>query len=99
MKKITIIAFLISLVFLSGCGYTEGVKTSSTKSYIYFTGNSKNISVSIDKNKIFDIKTGKNNKYMVSSGKHLVEVYKNGTLVIKREIFISDGISKEIEVQ
>lgn len=99
MKKAVLVITLLSIVFLSGCGYKEGVETSTLKSYLYFTGDINGASVSIDKGEMFHVKAGKNNKYTIGTGKHLVEVYRNGALIVKREIFTSDGISKEIEVK
>ena len=99
MKKTVLIIGLIGTIFLSGCGYKEGVVSATQKSYLYFTGNTNDTVVSIDSGEKFNIKTGANNQYAVKPGKHLVEVYKDSILVIKREIFISDGISKEIEVK
>ncbi len=99
MKKIILTVGLIASIFLSGCGYKEGVVTATQKSYLYFTGNTNDTVVSVDGGKKFNIKTGANNQYAVKPGKHLVEVYKDNRLIIKREVFISDGISKEIEVK
>lgn len=99
MKKILIVITLLNLMFLSGCGYKEGVVTSNQKTYLYFTGDVNGAKVSIDKGEMFSVKAGKNNKYSINTGKHLVEIYKNGSLIVKREIFTSDGISKEIKVQ
>lgn len=99
MKKIMLIMGLIALMFLSGCGYKEGVATATQKSYLYFTGNINNTMISIDNGDKFSVHAGKNNQYSVKPGKHLVEVYRDNTLIIKRNIFISDGIAKEIEVQ
>ena len=99
MKKIILTVGLIASIFLSGCGYKEGVVTATQKSYLYFTGNTNDTVVSVDNGEKFTIQNGTNNQYSVKPGKHLVEVYKDNRLIIKREIFISDGISKEIEVK
>ena len=99
MKKLILIVGLIASIFLSGCGYKEGVATATQKSYLYFTGKTNDMVVSIDNGEKFNIQTGTNNQYAIQPGKHLVEVYKDNRLIIKREIFISDGISKEIEVK
>ena len=99
MKKIILTVGLIALIFLSGCGYKEGVVTATQKSYLYFTGNTNDTVVSVDNGEKFTIQNGTNNQYSVKPGKHLVEVYKDNRLIIKREIFISDGIAKEIEVK
>ncbi|MCD6174036.1 MAG: hypothetical protein J7J96_09680 [Sulfurimonas sp.] len=99
MKKIILTMGLIASIFLSGCGYKEGVATATQKSYLYFTGNINNTMISIDNGDKFSVHAGKNNQYLVKPGKHLVEVYRDNTLIIKRNIFISDGIAKEFEVQ
>ena len=99
MKKILLITGLIGAIFLSGCGYKEGVVSATQKSYLFFTGNTNDTAVSVDNGGKFNIEAGTNNQYAIKPGKHLVEVYKDNRLIIKREIFISDGISKEIEVK
>jgi len=99
MRKIILTIGLVASIFLSGCGYKEGVATATQKSYLYFSGNIKHTMVSVDNGERFSIKSGKNNQYSVSPGKHLVEVYRENNLISKRNIFIGDGIAKEIEVQ
>jgi len=99
MSKIIFIVGLITAILLSGCGYKEGVVTTTQKSYLYFTGDINNIMVRVDEGDKFNVKAGKNNQYSLKPGKHLVKIYRNNKLIIKREIFISDGIAKEIEVK
>ncbi len=99
MKYILSIISLALLLGFSGCGYKEGVATAAQKSYIYFSGNTNNIKVSIDGGEKFNVKPGETDQYGVKPGKHIVEVYRNGAVVVKREVFISDGIAKEIEIQ
>ena len=84
---------------MSGCGSKTGVQSSAQKSYLYFTGNTKSIEVSIDKAASFSVQSGQNSQYSVKPGKHLIEVTRDGVLIIKREIYLGDGIAKEIEVQ
>jgi hypothetical protein len=96
--KISIIS-LVLILTISACGYKEGVTTSSQKSYLYFSGNTNDIKVSIDRGKIFSVKEGQLNQYTVKTGKHLIEVFRDDKTIIKREIFVSDGIAKEIEVK
>jgi uncharacterized membrane protein len=86
-------------VLLSGCGSKVGVQTTEQEGYIYFNGNTNGASVSIDGNASFNIKSGQNNQYSVKPGKHIIEISKNGQLILKREIYIGDGIAKEIKVQ
>lgn len=99
MKYILSIISLALLLGFSGCGYKEGVATAAQKSYIYFSGNTSDVEVSIDGGEKFDVESGQTNQYGVKPGKHLIEVYRDGAIVVKREVFIGDGIAKEIEVQ
>lgn len=98
MKKIILI-FSIFLILLSGCGYKEGVSSAQQESYIFFSGNTNNVMVSIDSGKHFSVESGKVNQYSVKPGKHLIEVYKNGSIIVKREIFLGDGVAKEIGIK
>jgi hypothetical protein len=99
MKKLILLLASLALLGFSACGYKEGVSTAASKSYFYFTGDTKNAQVSIDNGEKFSVEAGRDNQYSVKPGKHLVEVYKNDELVVKREVFLSDGITKEIEVR
>ena len=99
MKQLFIILSIIAAFTFSACGYKEGVATTEQKAHLYFTGNTNNILVSIDKGQKFSVKEGRDNLYNIKPGKHLVEVYKGDQLIVKREIFVSDGVAKEIEVR
>lgn len=98
MKTITITLITLLLTFFAGCGYKEGVVTEDTKSYLYFTGELDDVTVSIDNSEEFEVKEGRDNRYKLKPGKHLIEVYRDGTKIIQREIFLGNGIAKEIEV-
>jgi len=97
MKVFVTILTVITLL-ITGCGSKAGVKNSAQKSYLYFTGDTAGVIVSIDNGEEFFIKSGENNQYGLKPGKHLVKVKREGVLVIKREIYLGDGIAKEIEV-
>jgi hypothetical protein len=99
MKKIILALGLFLILALSGCGYKEGAVTISQKSYLFFTGNVTNTKVSIDGGEKFNVLAGQNNQYSVKPGKHLVEVYRDGEIVVKREIYLGDDIAKEIEIR
>ncbi len=99
MKKIVLVVSLIGTIFLSGCGYKEGAVSATQKSYLYFTGNVNDTMISIDNGNKFSVIAGQNEQYSLKPGKHLIEIYRANTLIIKREIFISDGVIKEIEVE
>ncbi len=98
MKNILIIASLFTLFTLYGCGYKQSVTTGGQKSYLYFTGNSENVLVSVDDGAKFSVKSGKDNQYKIKPGKHLIKVYSGNKIIVKREIYVGDGIAKEIEL-
>ncbi len=98
MKHIFIIISILFALGFTACGYKEGVKTGDAKAYVYFTGDVSNAKVTIDNGPSFSVEAGKDNIYKINPGKHLIEIYKNGVLRVKREIFVSDGVSKEIGV-
>jgi len=99
MKYGFILITLSTLLGFMGCGYKEGVVTSEQKSYLYFTGNTKNITVYVDNGEGFSVESGNLHLYKINVGKHLITINRGNDIIVKREIFISDGITKEIEVQ
>ena len=99
MRNYIIYLTVVISLFFSACGYKEGVVNATQKSYLYFTGNTKDVLVSIDNGAKFSVQQGQNNRYSIKPGKHLVEVYKGNIIVVKREIFVGDGIAKEIAVK
>jgi len=98
VKKLLITVVAMAFMFV-GCGSKEGVRSEAKKAYIYFTGNTSGVVASIDKSESFSIKSGKNNQYATKPGKRLIEVYRDGVLIIKREVYLGDGVAKEIEVE
>jgi hypothetical protein len=99
MRYILLVLTILAVVSFSGCGYKEGVATGAQKSYLYFTGNVDGAAVSIDDSEEFEVKAGRDNQYGIKPGKHIITIYKDDMLILKREIFVGDGIAKEIEVK
>jgi hypothetical protein len=92
--------FLIALTLLHyGCGYKEGVATNAQESYLYFSGRTEGISVSIDGGEMFPVQGGIDNKYKIKPGKHNIHVFQSENIVVDRHVYVGNGISKEIEVQ
>jgi hypothetical protein len=99
MKTIPLITSLLLMLLASGCGYKEGVATAGQKSYLYFSGNVSDVTVSVDDAVEFSVLAGEKHQYAITPGKHVVKIYRGDHLLVVREIFISDGIAKEIEVK
>lgn len=98
--KTVMTAMLLAAVFLiSGCGYKEGVVTGDTRASLYFTGNTENASVSVDGGEAFAVEPGRDHQYKIAQGKHNVKVMKNGNVVVNRDIYVGDGVAKEIDIR
>lgn len=89
---------LLGLVLLGGCGYKEGVVNTTPKAYLFFTGDTDDITVSVDGGEAFTVKEGRDNLYTITPGKHHVEVKRGDRIVVERDLYIGDGISREIAV-
>jgi viroplasmin and RNaseH domain-containing protein len=99
MRYKSVISSFLFVLALSGCGYQEGVVTPEKKSYLYFTGDVNDVKVVVDNNEGFTVEEGSKHKYKINPGKHKVTVYRGDKIIVNREIFVSDGVEKEIEVQ
>jgi viroplasmin and RNaseH domain-containing protein len=99
MKCKSLISSCLFVLTLTGCGYQEGVSTPEKRAYLYFTGDVKDVKVVLDSNEGFTVEEGLKHKYKITPGKHKVTVYRGEKLIVNREIFVSDGVEKEIEVQ
>ena len=91
------LSLLLVLTFV-GCGYKAGVSTSEQTSYFFFSGDTTNVTVSIDGMATFTVEPGRDNQYKVAPGKHQIRVYRQGLLIVDREVYVGDGIAKEIGV-
>lgn len=98
MRHSIITSCVIATIFFSGCGYKEGIATPDRMSYLYFSGNTENVLVSIDNGAQFSVMPGRDNQYQIKPGKHSIRVYKEGILVVERDVYIGDGVAKEIGV-
>lgn len=107
MKKILFIA-IAGLMLLVGCTGVKSVTTGlENESFLEFIGNPKNYSAGVDVN-VDDQSTfraevnkdqayrAKGKVYAISTGKHLVTVSSNGTVLFKKQIFVSAQETKKI---
>jgi len=99
MKHLLISLGLLFVLFYSGCGYKEGVRNEQMQASVYFTGNTKGVTVSIDGGQEFRISRGHNNQYRVKPGIHNIRVYRGENIIVDRKVYIGDGIAKEIGVR
>jgi hypothetical protein len=98
MKYLFIRIVLLSVLLFSGCGYKEGISAGDQKSYLYFSGNTEDVTVSVDNGEPFSVEQGRNNQYKIKPGKHTVRVYRDNKMIVNREIYVGDNIAKEIGI-
>ena len=98
MRTILVIG-LLSLLIFAGCGYKEGVATGEQVAYLYFSGNTDGVAVSIDDGERFSVKSGRDHQYRIAPGTYTIRVYRAQTLIAERSIYLSDGVAKEIGVE
>ena len=98
MRFFHIIILALTLLHY-GCGYKEGVATDAQASFLYFSGDTTEVSVSVDGGEMFAVIPGIDNQYKIKPGKHNIQVFQSGNIIVDREIYVGNGISKEIEVQ
>lgn len=99
MKIVAAALILTAALFTTGCGYKEGVVSGDTVAYLYFSGKTENAAVSVDGGETFTVEPGRDHRYKIKPGKHNIKVYKNGSVVVDREIYVGDGIAREIEIR
>lgn len=104
MKKIIIPLLGLLFVFCT-YGSREGVVQKSDKSYLRFTGNTENITFSIDDGELLNLQKEEGSQryepnllYQIPSGKHTLKVYRDGELIMDRLIYIASSETKEIEL-
>jgi len=93
------VAAMLMVALLAGCGYKQGVQTEARQSFLYFSGDVKDVLVSVDGAAQFAVKPGRDNLYSIPPGNHKVTVTREGVIVVERDIYVGDGVAKEIEVR
>ncbi len=110
----TIMTALVALSLLAGCGYREGVTVAEPGAFLAFGGNTTGAIVRIDADISFPLGEGHGQTtasdsgeketrlagthYRLSPGLHRIQVEKNGSIVVDRELMLGDGTTREILV-
>jgi len=97
MKKYILILIPL-LMILSSCGLEQGTIEKAPKSFLKFTGETKNSIVFIDDLEEFELNSSSNMIYEISPGKHRIKIKKSGKLILNRIVLLGNGIIKEIKV-
>jgi len=94
--------FYVILLFgiLSGCAYNEGVVQKDNIAYLKLTGNIANISLQIDEEEIIPlIELDENTVFEIKPGMHIVKVLRDNKIIVNRELFFGNQITKEVNVK
>jgi len=101
MKKLILGIVIVLLMFLAGCAANQqGVVQHEEAAYLKLTGNLENAYLAIDDNAPILIEEPDTNfVYQLTPGTHIITVTRNGKLVLKRELYFDDQITREVEVK
>jgi len=102
MKKLIIGIMLLLLIFLAGCAATtqQGVIQHEEAAYLKLTGNLENAYLAIDDNPPVLIEEPLEDfVYQLTPGTHIITVTRDGKLLMKRELYFDDQITREVEVK
>jgi len=91
---------LTLLMFCCACGLREGVVQKESRSLLWFTGNTKNVTVYIDDLAPIILSEEKNGQihYEISPGKHQIIVKRSGNEIVNRVVLLGSGMTKEIQI-
>jgi hypothetical protein len=102
--------FVLFSFLMLGCtsSYESVTQVDDTKAFVLLTGNFENASLQINTNspitladniETFMLDGKKVAKFEVAAGTNTVKVFKNGTLVVYRKLYVTNGNSFEVNVQ
>lgn len=96
--RLCFLSLTITLL-LCGCGLNEGVLQKESKSFLWFTGNTKNSVVYIDDLVPIDLNDEKKSAhYQISPGVHCIIIKNSGFELVNRKVLLGSGITKEITI-
>jgi hypothetical protein len=98
MRYLPVVLGLGILLLFGGCGYKEGVSTGEREAFLYFSGNTEGVKVSVDGGDAFAVEPGRDHQYKIRPGKHTILVYDGDSVIVERDVYVGDGVSKEIGV-
>jgi hypothetical protein len=100
MRKFNVgILVLLVVCGVTACGYKEGVENRDSRAYLYFTGNTKQVEVLIDEVPLgLERHVSSNDRYQIQPGQHLIEVKRHGQSIVRRQIYVTEGAAKEIQI-
>ena len=99
---------VMACLFLSACGYQEGIVQKAERSFLKFTGNWPNSIVQVDSMQPFELKppassndpkaSPDNTLYQLSPGKHRVTVTRGGSVLVDRVVILENQVTMEVQI-
>jgi hypothetical protein len=93
-------SLLLSVLLMSaaGCAQQTGTITKAAASYLVFVGGTKDAQITLDEQSFALNGSNAKNHFEISPGVHRIKVAQNGTVVVDREILLSDRQTMEIAI-
>lgn len=98
-KTLLIYIFLFSILW--GCAAQQGIIQKEETSYLKLIGDLDNITFQIDNGAVISIDGELEDVvlYEVKPGVHVIKVFRDNELIVKRELFFDNQIIKEVNVK
>ncbi len=97
MRTITTTFAAMLLLFITACGYHEGVLQRDEVSYLTFSGNRQNTTVHVDGRAPMDLQNpAEKTLYKVAPGRYGIKIYRDGNLVVDRILILDNGVTTEV---
>jgi hypothetical protein len=100
MRPYLMLVIAAALLFLSGCTSNSTITLSDQAAYLKFTGNYAGASAKLDTGTEFLInpENKKNLLYQYPAGIHVLSLFRNGTLIYKKNVVLENGKITEVLV-
>ena len=100
MKIILSLSFISLIMVFTGCAMNQEIVQTDEFAYLKLVGNLENLTLQIDENAIIPVDPEKEDVvYKMKPGTHVVTVYKNNVIIVKRKLYFDDKITREIEIK
>lgn len=100
MRLKYLFSIIILAIMFSGCAYNEGIVQKDNIAYLKLTGNIANISLQIDNNEITPlVELDEDTIFEIKPGVHIVKVLRDNKIIVNRELFFDNNVTKEVNVK
>ncbi len=97
MRYLLVTPVLILALLLGGCASHQGVVLKDGKANLQLLGQCEGVSLQIDENDLIAVAGNcENSIYSINPGRHVVKLYRNGTMVLERLVYFSSGETSEV---